>query len=120
MATLIAMRPVGPTYALSVANTQHTSVSINPTGNDQCNFASFYNSGSTQVCVVTAPNATPPLTPTLVFPLDGAPTVPNSFILPASMTQDKIISVPANGFSVSAIASAAGPAIIYVTPVGSQ
>ena len=123
MATSIVTRPVGPTYAISVANTQTTAITVSPTGNDQCNYAEFTNPGATDVCVVVAPFAATPATPALAFPVAGTPTVPNSFMLPHGMTQPRIVAVPAGqggGFSVSAIGSAAGPSIIYITPVGDQ
>lgn len=122
MATTIANRVTGPTAALSVANTQHAAVAVLNGGNDQINYAEFFNSGSTVICVVLAqlPATGTAATPALVFPVDGTPTVPNSFMLPASMQQPILKAVPngqTNGFSVSAIGSAAGPSIIYVTPV---
>jgi hypothetical protein len=36
------------------------------------------------------------------------------------MTIPIVLSVPANTFQVSAIGSAAGPALIYVTPLSNQ
>jgi hypothetical protein len=117
MTNTVANKPVGPTYAISVANTQSTAIGVVPTQGDSSRFAEFYNSGSTQVCVVVAPYAGTAATPTLVFPVAGTPTVPNSFMLPANMTQPRVVAVPANGFSVSAIGSAAGPSIIYITPL---
>jgi hypothetical protein len=117
MSQTFAVKPVGPTYALSVANTQATAIAVAPVQGDNAQFAEFYNSGSTQVCVVLAPWASTAATPTLVFPVGGTPTVPNSFMLPANMTQPRVVAVPANGFCISAIASAAGPSIIYFTPL---
>ena len=121
MASTIAFAVAGPTAALSVANTQHAAVAVLSTGPDQTNYASFINTGATVVCVVMAqlPATGTAATPTLVFPVDGTATVPNSFILPASMTVPMVVRVPTGfgGFSVSAIGSAAGPSIIYVTPV---
>lgn len=120
MTTSIVTRPAGPTYAISVANTQTTAITVSPSTNDQCTYAEFVNPGATDVCVVVAPFASTPATPALVFPVAGTPTVPNSFMLPHGMTQPRIIVVPSGGFSVSAIGSAAGPSIIYITPVENQ
>lgn len=122
MSATIVIRPAGQTYALSVANTQHAAVAILPTGTDQNNFCAFTNPGATDICIVIAPlpASGTPATPALVFPVDGTPTVPNSFIIPHGMTGATVLSVPANGFSLSAIGSAAGPSIMYVTPVGDQ
>jgi hypothetical protein len=122
MASTIGFKVLGPTYALSVANTAHAAVAVLPAQNGELvNYAAFLNTGSTVIAVTLAPlpASGTPTTPVLVFPVDGTPTVPMSFILPASMQVPLYVSVPnANGgFSVSAIGSAAGPSIFYVTPV---
>ena len=128
MSISITYRVAGPTAALSVANTQHATVAVLSASDAISNGALFINRGATDVCVVTAPLAgypsapvaASPTTPALVFPVDGTPTVPNSFILPAGMTQPMLMATPASGFAVSAIGSAAGPSIIYITPVALQ
>ena len=120
MAQTIAVRQAGPTYAVSVANTQSAAIGVSPIQSEGVNFAEFYNSGATDVCVVLAPYATTPATPTLVFPVAGTPTVPNSFMLPKNMIKPVVRAVPNNGFCVSFIGSAAGPSIVYVTPVASM
>lgn len=116
----IVTRPVGPTYALSVTASAHAAVAVLAIGNDTSNYAEFLNVGATDVCVVLAPlpASGTPAVPTLVFPVDGTPTVPNSFMLPHGMTAPRVVAVPGSGFSVGAIGSAAGPSIIYITPVG--
>lgn len=123
MATSVVTRPVGPTYAISVGATQTTAITVSPNLPEVSNYAEFTNPGATDVCVVLAQFAATPATPALVFPVAGTPTVPNSFMLPHGMTQPRIVAVPSGnggGFSVSAIGSAAGPSIIYITPVGDQ
>jgi hypothetical protein len=131
MTQSIAYRVVGPTAALSVANTQHAAVAILPAmQSDQVQFASFISSGGTTpgaVCVVLAqlPATGTAATPVLVFPVDGTPTVPTSFILPPNMTQPIVVAVPqgqgpSGGFSVSMIGLVAGPTTVYVTPLVSQ
>jgi len=121
MSATIVIRPIGPTYALSVAATQHANVSIVPTGNEQFNYCAFTNIGATDICVAfTAPGAT---NPTLVFPVDGTPTTINSFLIPHGMTGATVIAIPNYGnagFGLTAIGSAAGPSIMYVTPVADQ
>lgn len=127
----IGYRVVGPTVALSVGVGQHAAVAVLPTQQaEQAQFALFLNSitaGGVQVCVVVAqlPATGTAATPALVFPVDGTPTVPASFVLPPGMTSPIAISVPqgqgpSGGFSVSAIGQAAGPSIIYITPVVAQ
>ena len=124
MSLSVVYRPSGPTAALSVANTQHAAVAITDMTNDVASYASFINRGATDICVAVYPlsQTGTAQAPTLVFPVDGTPTIPMSFILPASMVQPLVITVPNsnNGFSVTAIGSAAGPSIMYVTPVTAQ
>ena len=122
MATTIAVRPIGPTYAISVAATQTTAVAVTANQATQWNYAEFYNSGTTQVCVCVSqlPATGTAATPGVAFPVAGTPTVPTTFMLPGSMTQPRVVAVPVGqntGFSVTAIGSAAGPSIIYITPV---
>jgi hypothetical protein len=120
MPITIVARPIGPTYALSVANTQTVPIAVAMPVGETMNYAEFINTGSTTVCVVIGPapkGVAAPTTPTLVFPVAGAPTVPTSFILGPSMQEPRVVPVPANGFAVSAIGSAAGPATVFITPV---
>lgn len=119
MSQTIVTRPIGPTFALSVGAAQHAPVAIPPVQGETSNYAEFTNIGSTDVCVVVTPFSAVPSSPTLVFPLDGVPTVPSSFLLPHGMTQPRVVAVPANGFCVSAIGSASGPSIFYLTQVSS-
>lgn len=115
-----AYRVAGPTYALSVVATQHTDVVVASKLAETCSYALFLNTGTTAVCVVTS-NASIP-TPTVVFPVDGTPTVPTSFVLPPAMVIPIAVAVlckGTEGFNVSAIGSGAGPSILYVTPIGS-
>ena len=116
-----AYRVAGPTYALSVAATQHADVNVVPKLAETCNYALFWNTGTTAVCVVTSNFGI--ATPAVVFPVDGTPTIPTSFVLPPSMPLPVAFSVlcyGTSGFNVSAIGSAAGPTIVYVTPLASM
>ena len=121
MSVTIANMTAGPTYALSVAATQHAAVAITAPQRELACFAEFVNTGATVVCVVVAPlpASGTAATPTVVFPVDGTPTVSDSFILPAAMTAPILKTVPTanGGFSVSAIGSGAGPSVIYITPI---
>ena len=113
-------RPIGPTYALNVTLTQSTPIGVVPTVGEPMNYAEFLNINATSgVCVVIAPLPQSPInptTPTLVFPVAGAPTIPNSFMLGPAMEAPRVVPVPANGFSVSAIV-AAGTSSVFITPV---
>lgn len=124
MAISIAYRPVGPTYALSVTASAHAAVAIVRPARDAPVLCSFFNASTTvDVCIAFQPlsqtGAAQTFSPALVFPVDGTPTTWISMVLPANMTQEMIISVPNgnSGFSLTAIGSAAGPSIIYVTHV---
>ena len=112
--------PSGPTYAISVGSGQTTAIAVAPTQGNSSNVCEFYNSGATEVCVVLAPWASSAATPALVFPAAGTPTIPQSFMLPHAMQTPRRVTVPANGFCVSAIGSATGPSIIYITPLASN
>lgn len=116
MSVSITYGVAGPVHALSVTNTQHASVEVNPTNKEAC-FAAFQNSGAVDVVAIVGPKFATPANATLVFPVDGTPTVPNAFFLHANAQQPLVISVPANGFDVSMIGAAAGPSIVYVWPV---
>lgn len=137
----IVTRPVGQTYAISVTASASVPIAVSAFGNEQVNYAEFYNSGATQVCVTTGPcqagvagAANPPAAaPTgFAFPVAGTPSGGGvvSSILPGVTTSgnaQKYVIAVANGsgqattvpntFWVSAIGSGAGPSIIYITPV---
>ena len=126
MSVSIVQRSVGQCYVLSVTNSQHAAVAINPGNiNDQVNFAEFtnYGTGNVAVCVVVAqlPVNGVAATPTITFPADGTPSGANSFMLiPGQSKIYAIATGQGQGLSVSAIGSAAGPSALYVTPVESQ
>lgn len=121
--TTNVIKPAGPTYALSVTATQHAAVAITASTAD-ADGAAFINTGTTVICVAVYPLSSTGAAqaPALVFPVDGTPTVPVSFILPAGMIEPKFVAVPMgnNGFSVTAIGSGAGPSIVYVNPISLQ
>ena len=120
MATTYAVRPVGPTYAISVGSTQTQPLLIASPVGDVGAFAEFTNSGTSAVCVTLSPAPTgnnAATTAALVFPSAGAPTAPNSFILPGSMQMPRAVPVPYPGFVVGAIGAVAGPVTVFVTPV---
>ena len=118
MAISTVVRNIGPTVVLSVAATTTASVSVVATSNEQLTFASFLNTGANPVAVTVSTAATAPAS---VLPVAGTPQT--VIMLPASMVQPAIYAVPnglSNTFSVTAIGTAAGPALVYITPVASQ
>lgn len=120
MANTTVIRPIGQTLRLVVSTSQHAAVAVPTTGNDQCNYAAFTNSGTGDVMVVVAPYASTPYTPTITIPADGAFAPAGTFLLHASMTAPVVLAVPANGFCVSAIAVSGASNDLYITPVGDQ
>lgn len=121
MPETIISRPIGPTYGISVTSVQTVPLAVVQPRQNMMNYAEFINTNTTSsVCVTIAPllaNGTAS-TDTLVFPnATSASAAPNSFMLGPAMPTPRVVPVPANGFSVSAIA-AAGTSTVFITPVG--
>jgi hypothetical protein len=116
MSITTVVRVVGRTTALSVAASAHAAVTVSAVGgNVLSNYAAFLNAGANAVAIEISPAGITAVTATL--PVDGTT---GSYILPPLMTQPTVLAVPANTFQVSAIGSATGPALIYITPVSDQ
>jgi hypothetical protein len=116
MSNTTVLRIAGRTTTLSVANTAHTAVTVSAVGgNVLSNYASFLNVGATNVAVEISPVGITAVTASI-----GADGATGSFILPPLMTVPIVLAVPANTFQVSAIGSATGPSLIYVTPLSDQ
>lgn len=127
MALSVVYKPIGPSVALSVTASAHAAVAVTAAPNETGGFAEFMNPSSTQTVFVSwgqlsATGAAQAPSPTPVFPVDGTPSVATGLVLPPLMTQPIVAPVPFSngGFSVTAIGSAAGPTIIYVTPMSAQ
>lgn len=119
MAISLVVRNIGPTVALSVTASTTTAVTVSGASNEAITFASFLNTGAAVVAVTVSPAATAPAS---VLPV---PSTPQTVImLPASMVMPVVYAVPSaspgTGFSVTAIGSAAGPSLVYITPVAAQ
>jgi hypothetical protein len=100
---------------LSVVATSHAAATITINGNETCNYVYVVNTSTTLYVGVN-------FTPTgLAATLPGDGTTGNFVLPPASAT---IMTVPngvgANPLQVTAIASAAGPTVVTVTPIGIQ
>jgi len=115
--TLIT-RPIGPVYFVSVGTAQTVAIGVQPTAPEPMNYAEFTNSNTTAVCVTIAPlpqQPANPVTPTLIFPnVTSAATAPPCFMVEPQGS--RVVPVPANGFSVSAVGQA-GTTNLYITPV---
>lgn len=115
MSNTTVFRLQAQTTALSVVGTVHAPVTVTSVGNNQVNYAAFLNTGANAVAIQISPTGITAVPATI--PTDG---VIGSFILPPLMTQPMVLATPANNFQVSAIGSASGPALLYITPVGNQ
>jgi len=115
MSNTTVFRLQAKTTVVSVTASAITPVTVTSVGNNQVNYAAFLNTGSTSVAIEISPLGVTATTATL--PVAGTS---GSFLLPPLMTQPMVLATPANNFQVSAIGSAAGPALVYITPVGNQ
>ena len=105
------IRSIGVTTAVSVGATATSAVQIIASSNDQNNFVSLLNVGATSVAVKFGQTSSV----TTVLPVSGSTT--GDFVLPPSMNAPMLFAVPTTPCYVSMIGSAAGPSIVYVTPV---
>ncbi len=116
MSNTTVLRIAGQTTTLSVAATAHAAVTVSAVGGSVLsNYASFLNTGANPVAVEISPVGVTATTATI-----GSDGSTGSFVLPAAMIQPIVLAVPANTFQVSAIGSAAGPSLVYVTPLSDQ
>ena len=114
MANTSVLRPAGVTNAISVGATSTAAVFIDDNTNDQVNYTSFMNTGSTLVAVKMGDANVG----AAVFPVSGSTT--GDFVLPANMTTPLVLACPTTPFYVRMIGSAAGPSIVYVTATADQ
>jgi len=114
MSNTTVLRPVGVTVAISVTATSTIAIPIVASTNDQVNYASFINTGSTYVAVSIGDANVG----AAVLPVSGSTT--GNFVLPATMTVPIVLAVPASPYYVRMIGSGSGTSIVYVTPVGDQ
>ena len=112
MAISSTIRSIGKTTAVSVGASATSEVLINSSTNDQNTFVSLINTGATSVAVKFGPTGLS----APVLPVSGSTT--GDFVLPPSMKNAIIFEVPTTPCYVRMIGSAAGPSIVYVTPVG--
>ena len=111
MANTSVLRQAGVTYAQSVGATSTSALLIEDSTNDQVNYCSFLNTGSTLVAVKMGDANVG----AAVFPVSGSTT--GDFVLPPSMNDAIMFAVPTTPTYVRMIGSAAGPSIVYVTPI---
>ena len=112
MAGSTVIRTAGKTYALSVTSSSHAAVLITGNTNDQINYTSFLNTGTSAIAVkwgLTDPGAA-------VLPTEGTP---GDFVLPAGMTTPLIVATSTAPYYLTAI-SASATGLLYVTPAADQ
>ena len=110
MAGTNTFHPGGKTLGLSVAATSHAAVSLGLDKlTDFCAYAACINTGSTTVAIRFSKDQT-----AATLPSDGTL---GDFVLPPTMTQPLSIPIPSDAAYVTAIGSAAGPSLVYVTPL---
>lgn len=114
MANTSVLRQAGVTYAQSVGATSTSALLIEDSTNDQVNYCSFLNTGSTLVAVKMGDANVG----AAVFPVSGSTT--GDFVLPANMTVPVVLACPTTPFYVRMIGSASGPSIVYVTATADQ
>jgi len=115
MANTSVIRLAGPTTTLTVTTSEHSSVTINDSTNDQVNYASFLNAGA-YPCAIKFTPGTATAAANAVFATDGNT---GDFVLPALMETPVVLAVPTTPFYLTAIASG-GTTALYVTPVADQ
>ena len=117
MANTSVIRLGGKTVALSVIGTAHTPVALTSNTNDQINYVSAMNVGSTSVAI----RFSTIITDVPVFPIDGTP---GDFVLPPLMEFPIVFACPPIGNKyttyVMAIGSSASPTLVYVTAIADQ
>lgn len=113
-------RAAGPTVALSVVATAHAAVPLTKTVNEVVTWCALLNTGAVAVAVKLSVAGTAP-----VLPVDGTP---GDFLLPPLMTipitvpmpADQVTSSGAAPCQITAIGAAAGPSLVYATPIVMQ
>lgn len=106
----------GPTVGLSVVATSHAAVPITVTTNDYASFVSLLNTGAVAMAVRLSVAGT-----AATLPGDGTT---GDFVLAAAMQAPLILPLPSpagvSPCQITAIGTAAGPSLLYVTPLIAQ
>jgi hypothetical protein len=117
MANTSVIRIGGKTAALSVTASAHSAVQLTANTNDLINYVSCLNLGSVSVAVKFSQLSSDSAT----LPVDATP---GDFLLPPLMTTPVVVACPPIGGQlpcyVTAIGSAAGPSLVYLTPAVDQ
>ncbi len=115
MANTSVIRTAGKTTRFDVTATSYASTLIDDTTNDQVNYASFINVGSS-ACIVRFTNYSP--CPAAVWPADGAAS--EGYVLPPLMEVPIVLAVPTTPFYMTAVCPSGSTTSLYVTPAADQ
>ncbi len=108
--------PAGPVQALSVNASAHAAVALTVWPGASPNFVLLQNSGTIPVAVRLSPTGVAPP----AFPVDGTPADGVVVLLGGQTLTVPMPKGITNEARITAIGSAAGPAIVYATPVNYQ
>lgn len=114
LAPIIA--PAGPVRALSVTASAHAAVALTVWPGHSPNFALLQNAGTIPIAArLSQTGVAPPAFPVDPTPADGVVVLlaGQTLAVPMPMGRDGLAQV-------TAIGSAAGPSILYVTPINYQ
>lgn len=109
------MRPIGKTAVISVTGSSSTAITIGSDVTDYGSKIALLNTGGTVIALRTGSVGN---CPAAVLPAVGTPSYSN-IVLPATMIYPLVVDCPAFPFDITAIGSAAGPSLVYITPVES-
>ncbi len=104
-----AFVPTGKTQALSVVATSHAAVAFTFFNNDVTAYIALLNPGALPVAVAITQDGR-----AAVLPVDGTP---GDFVLPPLMQWPILLPCGFTTPKITAIATGAGPTLIYATPV---
>ena len=109
MPNIAQIRPAGPTLGLSVVAASHAAVALTLYAGEYPTWVACLNTGPNTVAIKFSQTGV-----ASVLPGDGTT---GDYILPALMTGPVLLPLTSLTPYVTAIGSAAGPALVYVTPV---
>jgi len=114
MASSQVQRNAGVTVRLDVTSTAHAAVLVDDNTNDQINFTSFLNFGTTPIAVKFGQDSSMGA-PT--FPADGTN---GDYVIPPNMSYPMILATPTTPYYIRAICSGSDTGTLYVTPAADQ
>ena len=114
MASSQVQRNAGATVRLDVTTTAHAAVLIDDNTNDQINYTSFLNFGTTPIAVKFGQSSSMGAP---VFPADGTN---GDYVIPPLMSYPLILATPTTPYYIRAICQGSDSGSLYVTPAADQ